>query len=254
MASIEQTANAWSNLGQNYASSAVHKAGPSLAKVITLARPQKDDICLDVGTGTGHTAAALAPFVKEIYGLDPSAGMRQAAEQTYGEIANLKFVDGSSETTGFPDNHFDIVTARHTLHHHPNIAKTMLELHRILKPGGRLIIVDEITPDSIVDDWYHELELTRDPTHFRAYYLHEWQRFISDAGLNWIVGDSKTRYILDCESWIKRMNPRPEQAEAVRHLFKTAPDAAKKTFAIAYENGEAVSFSMPMAVILATKP
>ncbi|MCA9837741.1 MAG: class I SAM-dependent methyltransferase [Trueperaceae bacterium] len=254
MSSIERTAKAWSGLGENYASSTPHKSGPSLPKLIALARPQKDDICLDVGTGTGHTAAALAPFVKEIYGLDPSEGMRLAAEQTYGSIENLSFVDGSSEATGFPDNHFDIVTARHTLHHHPSMSRTLLELHRILKPGGRLIIVDEVTPNQEVDDWYHELELTRDPTHFRAYYLYEWQSFIRDADLSWIVGDSETRYTLDCESWIKRMNPRPEQAEAVRHLFKTAPDAAKKTFAIAYENGEAVSFSMPMAVILATKP
>lgn len=254
MSSIEQTANAWSNLGQNYASSAPHKSGPSISKLLALARAQKDDICLDVGTGTGHTAAALAPFVKEVYGLDPSEGMRKAAEEIYGDIGNLKFVAGSSETTGFPDNHFDIVTARHTLHHHPNIGKTMLELKRILKPGGRLIIVDEVTPNTEVDDWYHELEITRDPTHFRAYYLHEWHSFVTNAGLNWIIGDSETRYTLDCESWIARMNPRPEQAEAVRTLFRTASDAAKTTFKIAYENGEAVSFSMPMAIILATKP
>ena len=88
--SIKKTADAWSKLGDNYAASNVHKFGLSLAKLIALARPTANDICLDVGTGAGHTAAALAQTAKKVYGLDPSEGMRKAAQESYRQLGNLE--------------------------------------------------------------------------------------------------------------------------------------------------------------------
>jgi ubiquinone/menaquinone biosynthesis C-methylase UbiE len=251
---VQKTAEAWSKLGDNYAASNVHKFGPSLAKLIALARPTSSDVCLDVGTGAGHTAAALAQTAKKVYGLDPAEGMRKAAQESYGQLGNLEFVGSTSEDTGFPDNTFDIVTARHTLHHHPSMPNTLAELKRVLKPGGRLVIVDEITPNEDVNDWYHVLEVTRDPTHLRAYFVHEWQGFIEDAGLTWIVGDTTTVYRLEAESWIQRMKPSVAQAENVRYLFREAPLFAQKTFNIVYKDGNAVTFDAPMIVVLAVKP
>jgi SAM-dependent methyltransferase len=253
MTTIQKTADAWSKLGDNYAASNVHKFGPSLAKLIALARPNKHDFCLDIGTGAGHTAAALAQNAKKVYGLDIAEGMLNAARESYGHLTNLEFVVGSSEATGFPDNTFDIVTARHTLHHHPSMPRTLTELKRVLKPNGRLVIVDEITPNKNVDDWYHRLEVTRDPTHLRAYYLDEWKAFITDAGLTWIVGDTNTLYHLDIESWIERMKPSLEQAENVRQLFRGASLEAQEIFNIVYKGSDAATFDMPMLVVLAVK-
>lgn len=253
MTTIQQTAEAWSKLGDNYAASNVHKFGPSLAKLITLARPNEHDVCLDIGTGAGHTAAALAQTAKKVFGLDPSEGMRKAAQETYGHLANLEFVPGSSEETGFPDNTFDIITARHTLHHHPSMPRTLAEIKRVLKPGGRLVIVDEITPNENVNDWYHALEVTRDPTHFRAYYVNEWKAFIREANLTWILGDTETIYRLEVESWIERMKPSAKQAENVRQLFRDANLEAQNIFNIVYQDNSAVTFDMPMLVMLAVK-
>jgi SAM-dependent methyltransferase len=250
---IQKTATAWSNLGDNYAASNVHKFGPSLPKLLALARPNSNDICLDVGTGTGHTAANLAAFAKKVYGLDIAEGMLKAARESYGHLENLEFVTGSSEQTGFPDNTFDIITARHTLHHHPSMPRTLTELKRVLKPNGRLIIVDEITPSESVNTWYHALEVARDPTHGRAYYVSEWQTFIREAGLNWLVGDTDTVYSLDAESWIARMKPSDKQAESVRQLFRDASLEAKEVFNIVYKDGNAITFDMPMLVVLAIK-
>ncbi len=180
--------------------------------------------------------------------------MRRAAQDTYGELQNLEFIDGTSEATGFPDDTFDIITARHTLHHHPSMPRTLAELERVLKPNGRLVIVDEITPNAAVEDWFHALEITRDPTHGRAYFMSEWRNFMKASGLTWIVGDAETVYTLEVESWITRMNPSREQATTVRQLFRDADAKARDTFNIVYKRGEAVSFDMPMALILAVKP
>ncbi len=250
---VQKTAEAWSKLGDNYAASNVHKFGPSLPKLLALARPNANDVCLDVGTGAGHTAANLATFAKKVYGLDPAEGMLNAARETYGHLENLEFVAGTSEQTLFPDETFDIVTARHTLHHHPSMPRTLAEIKRVLKPNGRLIIVDEITPSENVADWYHQLEVAHDPTHVRAYFVSDWQRFIREAGLTWIVGDTNTVYSLDAESWIARMKPTQEQAEKVRQLFRESSLEAKEIFKIDYKDGNAKTFDMPMLVMLAVK-
>ncbi|MGL4611721.1 MAG: class I SAM-dependent methyltransferase [Trueperaceae bacterium] len=253
MTTIQKTAEAWSKLGANYAASNVHKFGPSLPKLLALARPNTDDVCLDVGTGAGHTAANLAAIAKKVYGLDPAEGMLNVARESYGHLTNLEFVSGTSEVTGFPDNIFDIVTARHTLHHHPHMDKTLLELKRVLKPGGRLVIADEITLTESINDWFHELELAHDPTHVRAYYAYEWQAFIREAGLLWVVGDTATRYSIEVEQWIANTKLNPEFAERVRQLFREASLKAKELLNIDYKDNDPKIFDLPVIVALAVK-
>jgi ubiquinone/menaquinone biosynthesis C-methylase UbiE len=249
----QDSARSWSNRGPHYASSDVHQSVPSLAKLLALARPRPTDICLDLGTGTGHTAAALAARTAKVIGLDVSRGMLQAALELYGEIHNLEFVLAPAQETGLSTGSFDLVTARHTLHHHPDIKATLEEAARLLKPGGRLVIVDEVTPDHTLDAWFDMLERTRDPTHVRSYTMAEWQAVIPGAGLHWIVGDSETRYTLTVESWLGRMNLGREAVEAAYGLFASADDHARKVFAIEYGAGRALRFEMPMALILAVK-
>ena len=244
----------WTERGARYAASALHRFGPSLPKLLALARPVAGDRCLDLGTGAGHTAAHLAERAGRVYGLDPTEGMLAAAKESYGHLANLSFVLGTGADTGFPDASFDLVTARHTLHHHPDLAATLREVARVLKPGGRFILVDEVTPNDAVAAWYHALEQTRDPSHVRAYTLGEWRGFIREAGLSWVVGDAQTVYHIEVESWIARMDPSREQAEAVRRMLLEADETARETFAIRYEGGKAVSFEMPMALILVAHP
>lgn len=252
--SDKDTAHSWSARGNHYATSEVHKSGPSLSKLLALARPTRTDVCLDIGTGTGHTAAALADYAAQVVGLDVSKGMLRAARDLYSDLGNLEFVLAPAHDTGLKSNTFDIVTARHTLHHHPDLAASLSEIKRLLKPGGRLIIVDEITPDPEVDAWFDTLERTRDHTHVRAYAMSEWQSMILDAGLTWIVGDSETRYSLEVESWLERMSLSHEATEAAYALFASADDHARNVFTIEYKSERARRFEMPMALILALKP
>lgn len=251
--STHDSAHAWSARGSAYATSAVHKSGPSLVKLLALARPHPGDSCLDLGTGAGHTAAALAARAEHVVGLDVSAGMVRTAQATYGGVGNLEFVVAPAHDTGLsPD--FDLITARHTLHHHTDLAATLREAARLLKPGRRLVIADEVTPDSEVDAWYDAVERARDPTHVRAYKVGEWRDFVAAAGLTWIVGDSDTRYSIDVASWLERMNPDAEATRTVYTLFEAADAHARDVFGIEYGSGRAVRFQLPVALILAVKP
>lgn len=252
--SDQDSAQSWSARGSQYATSDVHKSGPSLAKLLALARPKRSDVCLDIGTGTGHTAAALAVYAAQVVGLDVAKGMLRAARELYSDVGNLEFVLAPAQDTGLKTGSFDIVTARHTLHHHPDLLATLREVKRLLKPGGRFVIVDEVTPDADVDAWYDALERTRDHTHVRAYTLSEWQALILASGLSWVVGDSETRYSLEVENWLERMNLDSSTTTAAYDLFSNADAHARDVFAIEYEEDKATRFEMPMALILAVKP
>lgn len=225
-----------------------------MAKLLALAHARPGDRCLDIGTGAGHTAAGLAATGALVIGLDPARGMLDAARERYGHLANLGFVEASGDATGFEDDAFDIVTARHTLHHHTDPAATLSEIARVLRPGGRFVLVDEATPDQASDAWLDAVERARDATHVRAYTMSEWRSMLEAAGLNVIVGDLETEYVLDVRSWVARMHLPPNGAAEVARLFRDADAHQRRRFSIVYEAGEAVRFNLPMALVLACKP
>ncbi len=246
----------WSGRGASYAVSGVHRAGPSLEPLIALARPQPGDRCVDLGTGTGHTAARLlAEGVTEVVGIDPAEGMLEAARRSYGHLSGLRLVRAGGDATGLPGASFDVVTARHTLHHHSDPLATLHEVARLLRPGGRFVMVDEITPDPRVDAWLDAVSRARDATHVRAYRMDEWRGMLAEAGLHWVVGDSQTRYRMDTGTWIERMALPPAGEAEVRRLFREAGPAERELFEIEVdETGEAVRFALPMALVLAVLP
>jgi len=244
----------WARRGPAYAASAVHLGGPSLPRLLALARPVSSDRCLDIGTGAGHTAARLAPLAAEVIAVDPERAMLASARERYGHLPNLRFVQAPGDATGLQDGCVDLVTARHTLHHHADLPATLREVARVLRPGGRFVLVDEITPDPAVDAWLDAVERARDVTHVRAYTLAEWRTMLADAGLAWVVGDIETRYRMEVDDWIGRMDLGPGGEAEVRRLFREAGSAERRWFDIEVVDGEAVRFALPMALVLAVRP
>lgn len=244
----------WASRGPAYAASAVHEAGPSLPRLLALARPQAGDRCLDLGTGAGHTAARLAALAAEVIALDPEAGMLASARQRYGQLPNLRFVQAAGDATGLADGSVDVVTARHTLHHHRDPSATLREVARVLRPGGRFVLVDEMLPDPRVDGWLDAVERARDATHVRAYSLAEWRELLAGAGLAWVVGDGLTRTRMRVSDWIGRMALPPAGEAEVRRLFRQAGPLERRLFDIETEDGEAVAFALPMALVLSVLP
>ena len=248
------TDRVWSERSAAYAVSATHRTSETLAALLALLRPGPDDRCLDIGTGAGHTAARLAEVAGSVTGLDPADGMLDTARALYGASGNLRFVKGSGADSGQASGTFDVVTARHTLHHHPDPLATLREVARLLRPGGRLGFVDEITPSPEVEAWYHALEVARDPSHLRAYRLDGWRSMVRAAGLRWIVGDGWGYEKIEVDDWIARLAPAPAAEAEVRRLFRCADGAARAAFRIRYDAaGEATRFDMPVAIVLAVK-
>ncbi|MCC6765363.1 MAG: class I SAM-dependent methyltransferase [Deltaproteobacteria bacterium] len=108
---------------------------------------------LDVGCGSGGLAAAMrAAGVPEVWGLDPSPYLLQLAARAH---RGIRFVQGLAERTGFPAQRFEGIGACFLFHELPPRAAdaALVELHRILVPGGRLVIAEPSPTQFRVRAW-----------------------------------------------------------------------------------------------------
>jgi ArsR family transcriptional regulator len=96
----------------------------------------------DLGCGTGAMAQALAPFVRAVVAVDSSREMLSAAKARVEGLANVQVRPGDLEALPIADGELDAAVMMLVLHHVPEPARALGEAARVLKPGGRLLVVD----------------------------------------------------------------------------------------------------------------
>ena len=100
------------------------------------------DIAADVGTGTGFMIQGLAPLAAKVHGFDQSPEMLAVARKNLAAFANVELQEAPGDKLPVPDGSFDAVFANMYLHHAPDPPRAIAELARVLRPGGRLVIMD----------------------------------------------------------------------------------------------------------------
>jgi ubiquinone/menaquinone biosynthesis C-methylase UbiE len=110
---------------------------------------EKRSIILDVGCGGGRTVGKLAAIAAEgkVYGIDFSEESVAASKRTNASWIKINRVEirhGSVSQLPFANGMFDIVTAVETHFWWPNLPTDLREIFRVLKPGGKLIVIAEI--------------------------------------------------------------------------------------------------------------
>ena len=96
----------------------------------------------DLGCGTGQMSAALAPFVAQVVAVDASAAMLQAAKKRLQGFENVDLRRGELEALPIDDGRLDAATLALVLHHLPEPERALADVARVLRPGGRILIVD----------------------------------------------------------------------------------------------------------------
>ncbi len=102
------------------------------------------DRIVDLGTGTGRMLALLAPYAQEAEGLDLSHHMLTVARANLNraEVSNARVRQGDATQTPFESASADLVMVHQVLHYLEQPEDVIAEAARILKPGGRLLVID----------------------------------------------------------------------------------------------------------------
>jgi ubiquinone/menaquinone biosynthesis C-methylase UbiE len=130
------------------------------------ARP--DERAVDVGTGAGALAFALAPLVREVVGVDRSPELLELARVRAEAYPNVSFVEGLAAELPFEDFSFDLAATLRLLHHVERPELVVAELVRVTRPGGHVLVIDQLAPvDPLRAMEVDHFERARDPGHTR---------------------------------------------------------------------------------------
>ena len=242
----------WAAVAEEYGAGWKWANAPDLGWLVAALEPVPTDRALDVGTGGGHAALALAPAVASVAAIDPTPEMLAVASRLAVErgAANVTFTRAAAGALPFPDASFDVAISRFSVHHWPQPDRAFREMRRVVRPGGRLAVVDLLAPeDGPLDTFVNAVELLRDPSHARSLRASEWLALLGAAGF---AARLERAWELehDVDSWLAQTAPAGWRAEAVQALLRDAPPAARKHFGIA---PDASTFRVGCGLIVATR-
>jgi len=238
-----------------YVTSKVHAGGADLDWLVETASLTGRERVLDVATGGGHTAFALAPHAAEVVALDLTRPMLEAAQQEglARGLHTIRYLEGDAQALPCDDASFDVVTCRHASHHFPQADVAAREWARVLKPGGKLLLVDSTSPEEAeAEALLHEIEVLRDPSHVRNHRISTWTALLTQVGLTVETAREWGLY-LDIPSWTQRMRTPPDVVATIERLMRTASPETRERLHIEEREGT-LGFTLPVALILARKP
>jgi ubiquinone/menaquinone biosynthesis C-methylase UbiE len=187
----------YASLATEYDNRWSHYTVPSIRETIRRMDIKSTEQLLDVGCGTGTLLESVAESFPDagLFGVDPSSEMLAVAGEKLGSDVELK--EGVAESLPFADGSFDMVVSCSSFHYWREPEKALVEITRVLKPGGRVVITDWCVDylSCRLCDIYLRLV---NHAHHRTYGTKRCARFLGAAGfsdvridqykINWLWG------------------------------------------------------------------
>jgi ubiquinone/menaquinone biosynthesis C-methylase UbiE len=189
-----------------FAKWAVRDSPEILAEKVEFAQPQPHELILDVACGPGAFVLATAPRVSFATGIDVTYEMLRQARvfQVEKQVVNAGFALADADCVPFPDATFDLVSCQHAFHHITKPELVLMEMIRVTKPQGRLLILDPLAPESDPKfELYNEIERLRDPSHTFSLRLTTFLSMFEERGLE-VARQSIRRRQRSFNQWMRR--------------------------------------------------
>ncbi|MFC0560385.1 class I SAM-dependent methyltransferase [Halalkalibacter alkalisediminis] len=252
--SKEEVQEQFGKNANHYVTSKTHAKGQDLHKLIDIAEVNGPEIVLDIATGGGHVANALASKVNKVIALDLTSEILLEAKRFIDSNghSNVEFVQGDAEQLPFEDHTFDLITCRIAAHHFPNPRSFVEEVFRTLKNKGTFLFIDNVAPEKDeLDAFYNTVEKDRDYSHFRAWKKTEWIQMMEEVGFELEeLHTFKKTFIFDV--WAEMMKLSAENQNKLSAFMQQSSQTHHDKFRIKVADGQVTSFTGE-SVLIKTK-
>ena len=156
------------------------------SRFVQFSGAQRTHRVLDVGTGAGLSAFALACRAGSVTAVDwrPDLLDQARREADRRKLPNVTFFEANPQALPFPDAIFDVVTSAAALHHFVDPLRAISEMARVCKEGGTVALEDVVASEQAIRARYHNrIERLRDRSHQRLLSLSELLSVLGQAGL-----------------------------------------------------------------------
>ncbi|MDN7227597.1 class I SAM-dependent methyltransferase [Planococcus sp. N064] len=250
----EKVKSVFGKNADKYVTSAIHAKGDDLPLLAEWLEPQKTWVVLDIATGGGHVSKALAPHAGTVISTDLTEAMLEnTARHLKEEYDNILYVIADAESLPFLPESFDAAVCRIAPHHFPHPEKFIRETARVLKTGGKFILIDNVAPEE--NEWalfMNATEKLRDTSHARCLSKNEWRQLLQENNLKEIQSlDRKKTF--QYPAWVRRTAESEEQVRRVEKHLLGADAAVQEYFQIDVENGEVRTFVIDEWMVMAQK-
>lgn len=211
---------------------------------------------LDVAAANGHTGLYFASLGHHVVLADIAGPMLERARELAAERGLIvETREHPAEAMPYPDGHFDLVACRVAAHHFSSPEAFVRESARVLKPGGRFLLIDNSAEDGnpVAEEWMLQIDKLHDATHVRALTPNAWKALCAAAALE-VRSAVLTPFKQPNLEWFFATSATPPEARRkARELIAHAPEEARRAFHLVQEPDGNVTWEWPRITLIARK-